>query len=243
MLTLDGQQPATIVGITSFGDTDALDQGGTVSIPDATAFDWLNSGNREYEDLYLRGGGSQSELRDAVQPAVPNGFKAQTGEEFLDDQRSQAGSVRSRPADRPAGVRIDRPVRRRVRHLQHVQRDRRPTDARAGRLRRDRRDATTDPPLARGRGTVDRRPRLGARRHRRHRPGVSPRCRPQGRRRVAARQRHRRRGAGRHPGRSCSARSSPTCRCGSRRGGRRAPNRSRRCARPRSRPSRTAASG
>jgi len=92
VLTLDGQQPATIVGITSFGDTDALDQGGTVSIPDATAFDWLNSGTREYEDLYLRGSGSQSELRDAVQPAVPNGFKAQIGQEFLDDQRSQAGA-------------------------------------------------------------------------------------------------------------------------------------------------------
>ena len=55
VLTLAGQEDATIVGITSFGNTDAQDRGGTVSISDANAFDWLNSGQVEYQDLYLRG--------------------------------------------------------------------------------------------------------------------------------------------------------------------------------------------
>ncbi len=92
VLTLAGQQPATIVGITAFGDTDAIDSGGTVSISAANAFDWLNSGEVEYSSLYLRGNGTQEALVESVQADVPAGFKVQTGAEFLDDQRDQAGS-------------------------------------------------------------------------------------------------------------------------------------------------------
>ncbi len=44
VLTLAGHRDATVVGITKFGSTDALDSGGTVSIPRATAFEWLELG-------------------------------------------------------------------------------------------------------------------------------------------------------------------------------------------------------
>ena len=91
VLTLAGQQDATIVGVTSFGSTDAQDQSGTVSISDADAFDWLNSGQVEYQDLYLRGNVGEQELVDAVAPLVPDGFKIQTGQDFLEDKRNEVG--------------------------------------------------------------------------------------------------------------------------------------------------------
>jgi putative ABC transport system permease protein len=92
VLTLAGPQDATVVGITSFGNTDAQDQRGTVSISEADAFDWLNSGQVEYQDLFLRGTVGEQELVDAVAPLVPDGFKIQTGEDFLEDKRNEVGA-------------------------------------------------------------------------------------------------------------------------------------------------------
>ncbi|HCB03026.1 MAG TPA: hypothetical protein DEQ43_02015 [Nocardioides bacterium] len=92
LLTLAGQESATIVGLTAFGDSDALDDGGTVSITEADAFDWLNSGQREYETYYLRGSGDQKTLVAEAADVVPAGFQAQSGDDFRDDQRETAGS-------------------------------------------------------------------------------------------------------------------------------------------------------
>lgn len=89
--TLAGEQQARVVGITAFGDKDAIDQNGTVSVPAATAFAWLNSGQREYQELYLRGSGLQTTLVNTVKPLVPSGFKAQKGSDFLADQQEQLG--------------------------------------------------------------------------------------------------------------------------------------------------------
>ena len=93
LLTLAGQEPATIVGITKFGDDDAEDAGGTVSISSADAFDWLNSGIPEYEDVYLRTDGNQEDLVAAVQPLVPPGFQTQTGADFIQERVDAAGSI------------------------------------------------------------------------------------------------------------------------------------------------------
>lgn len=93
VLSLAGQAEATIVGITEFGSSDAIDQGGTVSIPAATAFDWLSNGQVEYESLYLRGPGDQAALATAVDPLVPDGFRAQIGDDFLADKREETGSI------------------------------------------------------------------------------------------------------------------------------------------------------
>jgi putative ABC transport system permease protein len=89
ILTLAGQFDTTVVGITSFGNTDAQDSGGTVSIPESTAFDWLNAGQAEYQDLYIRGTGDQAALVSAVEPLVPPGFRVQPGDEFLKDKQSE----------------------------------------------------------------------------------------------------------------------------------------------------------
>lgn len=92
VLTVGGQFDSTIVGITEFGDQDALDQGGTVSIPEASAFAWLRDGWTEYDAFYLRTSGSSASVTEAAEAIVPTGFRAQTGEEFRADARDQAGS-------------------------------------------------------------------------------------------------------------------------------------------------------
>lgn len=93
VLTLAGRFPARIVGITKFGGADSIDPSGTVSLPRATAFDWLSSGREEYESLYLRGSGSPQSLVDEITPLVPAGFQAETGDEFRSDQRGTIGGI------------------------------------------------------------------------------------------------------------------------------------------------------
>lgn len=93
VLTLAGEEPATIVGITDFGGTDAIDGGGTVSIPAAAAFDWLNSGHREYDEYYLRGAGSEEELAAAAAAVLPAGYEARTGTDFRAEQRESSGAI------------------------------------------------------------------------------------------------------------------------------------------------------
>ena len=70
LLTLAGPQEVTIVGITKFGSSDSIDRGGTVSISKANAFDWLSSGQVEYQSLYVRGSGDQAALVAAIEPAA-----------------------------------------------------------------------------------------------------------------------------------------------------------------------------
>jgi putative ABC transport system permease protein len=91
--TLAGPAKVTVSGITSFGSADALDQNGTISVSQADAFNWLNSGQREYESLYLRGSVDQAALESAIRPLVPEGYQVQTGEQFLSDQRESVGAV------------------------------------------------------------------------------------------------------------------------------------------------------
>ena len=110
MLSLAGQEAATIVGITTFGDTDALDQGGTVSIP---ARRRLRLAERRHGGVRgavpARAARSQDELLAEVTPLVPSGFEAQTGAEFLDDQQVRGRIVRQVPQDGAPGVRASWP--------------------------------------------------------------------------------------------------------------------------------------
>src|SRR6478735_8428371 len=91
LLTLAGKQQVTVAGITEFGDSDAIDPGGTVSISPDDAFAWLNSGQQEYDSYYLRGSGDPDDLVAAAAKVVPDGFAVQTGDEFRADQRATSG--------------------------------------------------------------------------------------------------------------------------------------------------------
>jgi putative ABC transport system permease protein len=90
LLSLSGQNDVTITGITVFDDHDAEDQGGTISLFETDAFDWLNSGQAEFEDLYIRGNTDQAALVEAVEPLVPSGFIVQTGDDFVDDKVAES---------------------------------------------------------------------------------------------------------------------------------------------------------
>lgn len=92
LLSVGGPFQVEIVGLTEFGSSDAIDQGGTVSIPEATAFDVLTSGRVEYQNAYLRGSGDPAGLTAAVAEIAPKGFEAQSGDDFRADQRSEAGA-------------------------------------------------------------------------------------------------------------------------------------------------------
>lgn len=90
LLALSGQHDVTVVGITKFGDHDAEDQGGTISLFEADAFEWLNSGQAEFEDLFIRGNVDEQAIVDAVEPLVPRGFVVETGTVFVDDKVEEA---------------------------------------------------------------------------------------------------------------------------------------------------------
>lgn len=92
VLTGSGAHPVTVVGLTEFGDSDAIDGGGTVSVNSDDAFDFLTGGEAEYSQFYLRGSDSDSDLAQASAAVLPDGLQAQTGEEFRADQREAAGS-------------------------------------------------------------------------------------------------------------------------------------------------------
>ncbi|MFN8027492.1 MAG: FtsX-like permease family protein [Acidimicrobiia bacterium] len=93
VLSLDGQHPAKISGITKFGSADSVDSGGTVSIPQANAFQWLRNGEKVYESYYLRGDRPQAELVKEIAPLAPSGYRVQSGDAFLADQRDKAGEI------------------------------------------------------------------------------------------------------------------------------------------------------
>ncbi len=93
VLSIAGESPVTVVGITAFGDSDSIDGGGTISVPAATAPAWLAGGAVEYDGLYLRGPGSQQELLDRVEPLLPAGFDATTGDVFLQDKIDELGEI------------------------------------------------------------------------------------------------------------------------------------------------------
>lgn len=92
VLTQSGPHSAKVVGTTRFGHEAALDQSGTVSIPESAIFDWLNGGSRGYSEYYLRGSGDPRQLAEAVGEVTPPGFKAVDGPTFLEDKRSETGA-------------------------------------------------------------------------------------------------------------------------------------------------------
>ena len=83
------------------------------------------------------------------------------------------------PADGLPGLRVRRPVRRRLHHLQHVRDHRRPTDAGAGAVPSAGCQRTAGDDLGHGRGHGDRRGVLAARRAGRHRDRDPAQGRPQ----------------------------------------------------------------
>lgn len=89
LLSQGGAQEVTVVGLTATGSSDSLDSGGTVSLHQDLAFEALTGGREEYQEAFLRTDGSPAVV-DAVEAVVPEGFVAQSGEEFRADKRKEA---------------------------------------------------------------------------------------------------------------------------------------------------------
>ena len=92
LLGVGGPFDVEIVGLTDFGSADSIDQGGTVSLAPQAAFDVLTSGRVEYQNAYLRGSVDPAELTSEVADLAPEGFVAQSGDDFRADARDQAGA-------------------------------------------------------------------------------------------------------------------------------------------------------
>lgn len=93
LLTLAGKFPVTISGVTRFGDADALDDGGTVTIPPAAAFRWLGAGRQAFEEFYLRVSGSADAVRDRIRGELPVAYDVQSGDDFRKDKRESVGAI------------------------------------------------------------------------------------------------------------------------------------------------------
>lgn len=93
VLTLAGQFPVRVVGITSFGSSDSLSGGPSVGLPAATAFTWLNGGREEYEEFYLRVSGDPASFVQQADRVVPEVFHAQTGADLRADKRDSIGAI------------------------------------------------------------------------------------------------------------------------------------------------------
>ena len=158
VLTLAGPQQATVVGITKFGEhrRDRRQRHGLDPQGDRLRLALGRAGR--VPELYVRGGGDQKELAAAIDPR-PGRLQGAGRRELPRRQARRDRRAGRVPEEGPAGVRDPRPARRRVRHLQHLQRDRRPAPARARGAVRHRGDAQADQALAALRGRRDRRPR------------------------------------------------------------------------------------
>lgn len=95
VLSIAGDARVTVVGITSYGDSDSIDPSGTISVAPQAAAAWLAGGNVEYQEIYLRGSASQQELFDRVSPLLPAGFEAELGDTFLQDKIDEIGQIGS----------------------------------------------------------------------------------------------------------------------------------------------------
>ncbi|MCC5954043.1 MAG: ABC transporter permease [Acidimicrobiia bacterium] len=93
VLTPSGPFPATVTGITAFGATDAQDPGGTVAVPAASAFEWLNRNAAAYDVVLVRGSVDPDTLVATIAPLTPSGVVTQTGDEFRDERRQDVGAI------------------------------------------------------------------------------------------------------------------------------------------------------
>lgn len=90
--TPSGTVTATVSGISSFGDQDALDDGGTISFSEDAAVAMLNSGTPGYTDIIIRTSGDPATVEATLRSALPASVEVQTGEQFVTTAAESASS-------------------------------------------------------------------------------------------------------------------------------------------------------
>ncbi|MGB3410408.1 MAG: FtsX-like permease family protein [Microthrixaceae bacterium] len=88
--TPSGTLDMTIVGISEFGDQNAIDDGGTVSFASSAATQILNTGTPGYTDVIIRTSGDSGEVRTALRAKLPSSVEVQTADQFIETASKSA---------------------------------------------------------------------------------------------------------------------------------------------------------
>ena len=86
-----GTIDAEVVGISRFGGSDAIDDGGTVSFSDEAAVDIL-AGGTGYQQILVRTEGDPAAVARRLAETVPGGVDVRTGEEFVESASEEASA-------------------------------------------------------------------------------------------------------------------------------------------------------
>ena len=185
VLSAGEPRPATIVGITRFGDVDTPGGLSVVLFDDGTAQAVLNQpGQIDAIAVTARDGVEPDELVARIAPVVGAGTEVLTGAALTAEHQRRHRQGHQPVRRVPDHVRADRPVRRGVRHQQHLLDRRVPANQGDGVAPRRRRERSPGPPRRPRRGRGHRHRRLRSRSARRYRRRQRP-ARPAQRARVS----------------------------------------------------------
>lgn len=80
-----GPLAVDVTGISRFGPSDAIDDGGTISFTERAAPDVLTPGTDTYRNLILRTSGDPERIRDEITPDIPASVIVRDHDEFIED--------------------------------------------------------------------------------------------------------------------------------------------------------------
>jgi putative ABC transport system permease protein len=90
--TGSGNLDAKVVGITAFGDQDAQDDDGTVSLPHDDAFKAITGGVEEYSQILVESTGDAAKTITNLESAMPVGVQVQNRDDFINSQLGDAAA-------------------------------------------------------------------------------------------------------------------------------------------------------
>jgi putative ABC transport system permease protein len=92
LATASGLVDAKLVGITAFGDQDAQDDDGTVSLSHHDAFTAITGGVEEYSQILVETSGDAATTIRNLQDAMPTGVDVQNRDDFIKNQLGDAAA-------------------------------------------------------------------------------------------------------------------------------------------------------
>ena len=92
LATASGLIDAKVVGITAFGDQDAQDDDGTVSMSSDDAFKAITGGVEEYSQILVESSGSAATTIENLDRALPAGVEVQNRDDFISSQLGDAAA-------------------------------------------------------------------------------------------------------------------------------------------------------
>jgi putative ABC transport system permease protein len=92
LATASGLIDAKVTGITAFGDKDAQDPDGTVSLSRDDAFKAITGGVEEYSQILIESSGSAKTTIHNLERAVPSGVVVQNRDDFISSQLGDAAA-------------------------------------------------------------------------------------------------------------------------------------------------------